>query len=45
MIKAMLTKIARENGAKGVRVECEQESKLGAGKLTEVSYKITWSKK
>jgi hypothetical protein len=45
MIKAMLTKLARENGAKGVRVECEQESKLGAGKLTEVNYKITWSKK
>ena len=34
-----------ENGAKGVRVDCEQESKLGAEKLTEVNYKITWSKK
>jgi len=45
MIKALLSRIARENGAKGVRVDCEQESKLGSEKLTEVNYKITWSKK
>lgn len=45
MIKALLSRIARENGARGVKVDCEQESQVGSGQLNEANYKLSWSKK
>jgi len=44
MVKALVSKIARENGARNVKVECEQEKVLKTEKLKSVSYKISWNK-
>lgn len=44
MIQSLLGKIARENGAQNVKVECEQESLIRTSKLNSVSYNISWTK-
>jgi hypothetical protein len=44
MIKALLEKITRQNGAQNVKVECEQEKVIKTEKLNSVTYKISWDK-
>jgi hypothetical protein len=44
MVKSLLAKIVLENGARNVKVECEQENVLKTEKLKSVNYKISWDK-
>jgi len=45
MIQNLLKKIAAENGAQDVKVECERAGAHASAKLKAANYKISWTKK